>query len=247
MSVQLSGEAPEFEPFGVDPRLIELVRGHGEDGYRLYLEELRWPEGARCPRCESDRLLWIEPRAKYHCYGCRYQFRVTARTLLHDSHVPMEKWLLVVWLMLSHPDGLPATQLHRIIGGSYKTAWFIEHRIRAAMVQQPVSLGPLVAYADQRVAHREAGSSPENRTDLHAEPPPSLHLLQRILAGPYRNLSVKYLAAYWSELRWRETRLSAPTVYRDTVVALLQHAPVTYSMLTAGEPSRRLRARTVTS
>jgi transposase-like protein len=242
MSVLLSVDARELEGVGADPRLIELVRGHGEDGFRLYLEEIRWPDGARCPRCDSHRLLWLERRTKYHCYDCRYQFRVTAGTLLHDSHVPMWKWLLAVSLMLSTADGLPATQLHRIIGGSYKTAWFIEHRIRAAMGQQTGSIGPLVAYADERLVHLDADPLVADRTIVHAETPPSLHLLQRILAGPYRNLGVKYLAAYWSELRWRETRLASPTVFRDTIAALLEHAPITYSALTSGAPARPLRA-----
>jgi len=101
---------------------------------RDYLSSLRWPGGVECPRCsESARLLWLASRSKWHCYGCRYQFSVTAGTLFHSSHLPVWKWFVAVHLMLSTPDGVSANELGRTLGGSYKTAWFAAHRIRAAM------------------------------------------------------------------------------------------------------------------
>jgi transposase-like protein len=101
---------------------------------RAYLADLRWPGGVECPRCsEKSRLLWLTSRSKWHCYGCRYQFSVTAGTLFHSSHLPVWKWFVAVHLMLTATERLSANELRRAIGGSYKTAWFAAHRIRAAV------------------------------------------------------------------------------------------------------------------
>jgi len=119
-----------------DPRLEELVARLGVvPGARAYLEELRWPDGVTCVRCGSTRVTFLEARGKHACRDCRYQFRVTAGTVLHDSHVPAHKWLVAVALMLESAEGFPANQLYARIGGSYKTSWFVEHRVRAAMAQ----------------------------------------------------------------------------------------------------------------
>ena len=85
------------------------------------------------PLRRDDRLLWLDSRSKWHCYSCRYQFSVTAGTLFHSSHLPVWKWFVSVHLMLESPEGISANELRRMIGGSYKTAWFAAHRIRAAM------------------------------------------------------------------------------------------------------------------
>ena len=70
----------------------------------MYLERLRWPGGTRCPRCDSTSVLRLQARRKYHRATCKYQFRVTAGTHLHDSHVPGWKWLVAVDLMMSAPE-----------------------------------------------------------------------------------------------------------------------------------------------
>jgi transposase-like protein len=225
-------EPTGHERLVIDPRLACLVTAYGTDGCRRYLEELRWPGGVECPRCTSERLLWLEARGKYHCYTCRYQFRVTAGTLLHDSNLPLWKWLVAVSLMLSVERGLPATQLQKILGGSYKTAWFLEHRIRAAMAP-PVTPGAPVGFAGP--GRRRATGSPTARATDAVAPPASLAVLQRVLAGPYRKLSTKHLAAYWDELRWRAGHDASPAGFRETVLALLQGDPLTYAALTAPE------------
>ncbi len=105
-----------------------------EERCRLYLQALRWPGGVECPRCdESDRLLWLDSREKWHCYSCRYQFSVTAGTLFHSSHLPLWKWFVSVQLMTESRHGISANQLRHVLGGSYKTFWFTTHRIRVAM------------------------------------------------------------------------------------------------------------------
>jgi transposase-like protein len=113
------------------PKLIE--RFGSEDKCRAYLEELRWPDGVECPRCESKSVSRITERNQYDCNACRYQFSVTAGTIMHDSHLPLWKWFLAIYMICESKKGISAKQLQRMLGGSYKTAWYLCHRIRDAM------------------------------------------------------------------------------------------------------------------
>src|SRR6266850_5074642 len=112
-----------------------MARFRCEDSCRAYLEALRWPEGLRCVRCGSDRVVRIKNRPQYECRApeCGYQFSVTAGTKLHDSHLELWKWFLVAYLMIHSKKGMSAKQIQRMLGGSYKTAWYLCHRIRGAM------------------------------------------------------------------------------------------------------------------
>jgi transposase-like protein len=114
--------------------LVELIdRYHSEDSCRARLEELRWPDGIECPRCESKDVADIGDRHQYQCRSCRYQFSVTAGTIFHDSHLPLWKWFLAVYLIVESKKGISTNQVKRTIGVSYKTAWYLCHRIRAAL------------------------------------------------------------------------------------------------------------------
>jgi transposase-like protein len=103
------------------------------DVSRAYLERLRWPDGVHCPRCESALATPVASRHQFDCRGCGYRFSVRSGTYLHDSAVPLWKWLVAVSLFVESEDGFPAHRLSPEIGVSYKTAWSLEHRIRAAM------------------------------------------------------------------------------------------------------------------
>lgn len=125
------------------PTLIE--RFGSEDRCRAYLEELRWPNGVECPRCGSDSVSRIETRKQFDCNSCRYQFSVTAGTVFHDSHLPLWKWFLAIYLIGESKKGISSKQLQRTIGVSYKTAWYLGHRIRSAMEEDsPVPLSGIV-------------------------------------------------------------------------------------------------------
>jgi len=114
--------------------LVDLIERFGtENECRKYLEELRWPDGVTCPRCGSDAISRIYARHQYDCNICRYQFSVTSGTMLHDSHLPLWKWFLTVYMMIESKKGVSANQVKRTIGVAYKTAWYLCHRIRAAM------------------------------------------------------------------------------------------------------------------
>lgn len=103
---------------------------------RELLTRLRWPEGIRCPRCNMDAVELETEKTLYYCKDCDYQFTVTAGTIFNDSHLPLTKWFLATLLLCEAKKGMSACQIQRTLGlGSYKTAWYLCHRIRAAMVE----------------------------------------------------------------------------------------------------------------
>ena len=106
-----------------------------------YLESVRWPNGPACPHCgESERKPYKLPnktRRLWKCAACRKQYTVTVNTIFESSHIPLNKWLLAFYLLCSSKKGMSSHQLHRILGVTYKSAWFMTHRIRYAMGQPP--------------------------------------------------------------------------------------------------------------
>lgn len=87
----------------------------------------------KCPRCSGEIVSRIEKRSQFDCDSCRYQFSVTALTIFHDTHLPLWKWFLAVYLVVESKKGISANQLKRTLGVTYKTAWYLSHRIRAAL------------------------------------------------------------------------------------------------------------------
>src|SRR5436305_11589996 len=106
-----------------------------------YLESIRWPDGPVCPHCgESERkpyFLKNQKRRLWKCAACRKQYTVMVGTIFESSHIPLNKWLLAFYLLCSSKKGMSAHQLHRMLGVTYKSAWFVAHRIRYAMEQPP--------------------------------------------------------------------------------------------------------------
>ncbi|MFI5333512.1 MAG: IS1595 family transposase [Candidatus Babeliales bacterium] len=114
--------------------LVNLIEHYGDEKKsRKYLESLKWADGVKCPRCGSTKTSSIKSREQYDCDKCHYQFSVTSGTIFHDSHLPLWKWFLAVYLMIDSKKGMSANQLKRSLGVSYKTAWYLCHRIRKAM------------------------------------------------------------------------------------------------------------------
>jgi transposase-like protein len=107
---------------------------------REAMEAVLWPHGPVCPHCGSmDKIAKVEGTKKthrpglYYCGACKGQFTVTVGTVMERSKVPLSKWWLAIHLMASSKKGMSAHQMHRMLGVSYQTAWFMEHRIREAM------------------------------------------------------------------------------------------------------------------
>ena len=111
------------------------------DEARKYLEAQRWPDGPACVHCGGiERIYPVKADAKkkireglYHCNDCGQQFTVTVGTVFERSKLPLHKWLAATYLMCSSKKGFSAKQLERTLGVTYKTAWFMAHRIREAM------------------------------------------------------------------------------------------------------------------
>jgi transposase-like protein len=139
--------------------LCSLIEQFGsEERCRAYLEALRWPDEILCPRCGSDKISQIVKRNQYDCDGCRYQFSVTAGTVFNDSHLPLWKWFLCTYLLCESKKGMSANQLSRTLGISYKTAWFLCHRIRSAMKEvNPEPLGGIVEIDETYIGGKHLG------------------------------------------------------------------------------------------
>jgi len=109
-----------------------------EEAAYAFIESRIWPHGPVCPHCGSrERIGKMGGKATriglYKCYACRKQFTVKIGTIFEDSHIPMRLWLQAIYLMCSSKKGVSSHQLHRTLGVTLKTAWFMGHRIREAM------------------------------------------------------------------------------------------------------------------
>jgi transposase-like protein len=115
-----------------------------EDAAREMLEGMRWPNGASCPKCGGADPYKLTPKAGsstrpgvWKCRACRKQFTVTVGTIFESSHIKLSVWLKAIYLLCSSKKGMSAHQLHRMLDIQYKSAWFMAHRLRYAMSQEP--------------------------------------------------------------------------------------------------------------
>lgn len=111
---------------------------HNEEAAYAYVEARVWPHGATCPKCrERERVSKMGGKSTrigaYKCYNCRKPFTVKVGTIFEASHVKMNLWLQAIYLMCASKKGISSNQLHRTLGVTLKTAWFMSHRIREAM------------------------------------------------------------------------------------------------------------------
>jgi transposase-like protein len=111
---------------------------HDEEKAYQLVESVLWPDGPVCPKCGSvERISKMKGKStrigSYKCYACRSKFTVKVGTIFEDSHIPMRFWLQAIYLMASSKKGISSNQLHRSMGISLRSAWFMSHRIREAM------------------------------------------------------------------------------------------------------------------
>jgi transposase-like protein len=151
--------------------LCELIEQFGTEGKcREYLTALRWPDRVACPRCREAKTSRITKRNQFDCDACRYQFSVTAGTIFNDSHLPLWKWFLCVYLLCESRKGMSANQIKRTLGISYKTAWYLCHRIRAAMkAANPEPLGGVVEVDETYVGGKLHGTGSRGRSQKNKE------------------------------------------------------------------------------
>jgi transposase-like protein len=118
--------------------LLEKARFKDPIAARKHLEAIRWPNGPICPHCGAvDRITTLKGKSHraglYECGHCRDQFTVTVGTVFERSKIPLHKWLLAATLLNASKKGMSSHQLHRMLGITYKSAWFMTHRLREAM------------------------------------------------------------------------------------------------------------------
>jgi transposase-like protein len=152
-----------------------------EDKARKYLEDLRWPNGAECPHCGTignhyqitGKATSNQPARKglWKCHKCRKQFSVTVGTIFEKSHLPLHKWLSAIYLLCSSKKGMSANQLRRGLEITYKSAWFMAHRIRHAIADlSKLKLTGIVEADETYVGGKAKGSGLRGRTTKKKAP-----------------------------------------------------------------------------
>lgn len=135
-TTQLSHKAGPGKAYRSGISLIQLNQLFpDEHAARIWFEKQRWPDGPVCPRCQSKAVAMI-PNGKpmpYRCKSCRKHFSVRTGTVLARSHIPLQKWVFALYLYVTNLKGVSSMRLHRDLGITQKSAWFMAHRIRKAL------------------------------------------------------------------------------------------------------------------
>ena len=211
------------------------------------VERIRWPEGPVCPHCgNEDRVYFLQPkngerrtrtgkvshRRLWKCGACRKQFSVLVGTIFEDSKIPLSKWLLAIYMMASAKNGVAAYELHRTLGITNKSAWFMAHRIRHAM-SRPALTEPMqgTVVADETFfggkpgnRHRQ-GQVPHSgtsgylsRTDI-PEKVPILSLIHRETGEVRSRVLPNVTGATLGKALAEQIDMPASTLYTDAAVA----------------------------
>ena len=115
--------------------LAEVIKHFNADTAHDFFVSLRWPDGVRCPRCDSARVSFISTRKVWTCMDCKVkkQFSVKVGSIFEGSPIALDKWFAAMWMLTNAKNGVSSYEIHRSIGVTQKTAWFMMHRIRVAM------------------------------------------------------------------------------------------------------------------
>jgi transposase-like protein len=116
--------------------LLEAIKYFSDlDTANTFMAQLRWPEGVTCPHCKGKAVSYLTTRRKWKCMNkeCHKQFSVKVGTIMEDSPIGLDKWLAAIWLIANCKNGISSYEIHRALGITQKSAWFLLHRIRLAM------------------------------------------------------------------------------------------------------------------
>jgi len=228
-----------------------------EDAAREHIEKIRWPDGPECPHCGVvNEATKLEPRKEskngvrkgvWNCNACRKQFTITVGSIFEDSHIPLHKWLLAIHLLASSKKGMSAHQLMRNLEiKSYRSAWFMAHRIRWALTQEPIkgALGGIVEMDETYIGGRlrvgpqavRSGQRAQDRLAGTANKAAVVAVLQRggkVRSQHVERVTAKNLKPIVDEMISKDAHLMTDTsTVLESVGADLKHSKVNHS---AGE------------
>ncbi len=98
-----------------------------------FLMQMRWPDGVECPMCSGREVSYLSTRRLWKCKACKKQFSVKVGSIMEDSPIGLDKWLAAIWLIANAKHRISSMEIHRSLGITQKSAWFLLHRIRKAM------------------------------------------------------------------------------------------------------------------
>ncbi len=129
-NLAMENQAPNAFPKTLQQAIVYFA---DPDNALRFMVTLRWPNGITCPRCESDQYTFISTRRTWQCKTCKKMFTVKLGTLMEDSPIGLDKWLAAIWMIGASKNGISSYEIHRGLGITQKSAWFLMHRIRLAM------------------------------------------------------------------------------------------------------------------
>ncbi|HTJ58585.1 MAG TPA: transposase [Devosiaceae bacterium] len=198
---------------------------HDEAAAFEHVEAMLWPEGPVCPHCGSVakpyKLTGVRSKASkknpegverhglYKCRDCRAQFTVRIGTIFEESHLPLHIWLQAIHLMCSSKKGISAHQLHRVLECTYKTAWFLEHRIREAM-RLPLEDQGALGGNGMAVELDDHSADEYVRGDAYTNTVEGVFsILKRGITGTFHHVSQQHLHRYLAEFDFRYNNRTA--------------------------------------
>ncbi|MGB8889022.1 MAG: IS1595 family transposase [Candidatus Korobacteraceae bacterium] len=150
---------------------------------RQFMISVRWPDGVvRCPTCDSEKVTFLQKARLYKCYGDhpRPKFSLKVGTVFEDSPIPLEKWLPAFWLVVNCKNGISSWELHRALGVTQKTAWFMLHRLRLAMRNEAYN-------GDDKLGGGNGGGPVEVDETFVGAPAKNQHKSRRLRLAQVRN------------------------------------------------------------
>src|SRR5208282_3444065 len=190
---------------------------HDEDAAREHIEASRWPNGVNCPHCGSLNVMRMGGKTQagyFLCRDCAGKFTCRTGTVMERSHIPLHKWLYAMMLLLSSKESTSAHQLHRMLGVTYKTAWFLAHRIREAMGdEEPNKSGGALGGTGKVVEADETVVGGKAKNRAYREPAPKKAFVTlverggRVRSKHVANISSKKLRPFIMKNVGRKSRL----------------------------------------
>jgi transposase-like protein len=216
-----------------------------EPAARQLLESMRWPNGAACPRCGGADPYKLNVKASgknparkglWKCKACRKQFTVTTGTIFESSHIAISKWLLALHLICASKKGMSAHQLHRMLGITYRAAWFVNHRLRHAMADGDVfaKLAGVIEIDETYVGAKRKRGTHRGRPSFGSHKTPVVALVQRggkVRAFPMPRVTSDNLKAAMQAHLKPEAQIVTDEypAYKRPASAFASHDQVTHS------------------